>query len=139
MLSTSVYDKAIALCWFLNNKATFLRFGLTGIVFTILGPSIFWLAYPIGPLVAVLVAEIMVHTLRFFTFRMLVFPAGMGYKVNLPRYLISALPVSLTGFLTVAFLRYRLDRTSLTLVGAVISVTVGFLWSRYIYAKPKLR
>jgi Na+/H+ antiporter NhaB len=70
---------------------------------------------------------------------MLVFPVERGYKVNLPRYLISALPVSLAGFLTVAFFRYRLDRTALTLVAAVISVTVGFLWSRYIYAKPKLR
>jgi branched-subunit amino acid transport protein AzlD len=104
-----------------------------------LGPSLFWLAYPLGPFLAVFMAEVVVHTMRFFTFRMLVFPAERGYKVSLHRYLISALPVSLAGFLTVAFFRNRLDRTSLTLVGAAISVTVGFLWSRYIYAKPKLR
>ena len=54
-------------------------------VFTILGPALFWLAYPLGPFVAVAVAELVVHALRFGIFRKLVFPAQLGYRVSLPR------------------------------------------------------
>ena len=79
-----------------SGRRAFLRFGLSGVVFTILGPGLFWLAYPLGPFVAVAVAELLVHALRFAIFRKLVFPAHKGYRVSLPRYVLSALPVSLT-------------------------------------------
>ena len=119
-----------------RRRLAFLRFGLSGVVFTILGPTLFWLAYPLGPFVAVGVAELSVHTLRFATFRKLVFPAHKGYRVSLPRYVVSALPVSLSGVIVVALFRNRLDRTALTLTGAVIALVVGFLWSRYVYSRP---
>lgn len=117
-------------------RRAFLRFGLSGVVFTILGPALFWLAYPLGPFVAVAVAELLVHAVRFATFRQLVFPAHRGYRVSLPRYVLSALPVSLAGVLSVALFRNRLDRTALTLTGALIAVVVGFVWSRYVYSQP---
>ena len=114
----------------------FVRFGLSGVVFTIIGPSLFWLAYPLGPFVAVAVAELLVHMIRFATFRSLVFPARKGYRVSLLRYVVSALPASLAGVLTVALFQGRLDRTTLTLIVALIAVVFGFLWSRYVYCKP---
>jgi len=110
-----------------SGRSAFLRFGLSGVVFTILGPALFWLAYPLGPFVAVAVAELSVHALRFATFRKLVFPAHRGYRVSLPRYVVSALPVSLTGFTVVVLFRNRLDRTALV---------VGFVWSPYVYSQP---
>jgi putative flippase GtrA len=119
-----------------NGRSAFLRFGLSGVVFTILGPALFWLAYPLGPFVAVAVAELVVHALRFGIFRKLVFPAQLGYRVSLPRYVLSALPVSLAGMVTVAVFRTRLDRTTLTLTGAIIALVVGFVWSRYLYSQP---
>lgn len=119
-----------------SGRSAFARFGLSGVVFTILGPALFWLAYPLGPFVAVAVAELSVHTLRFATFRKLVFPARKGYRVSLLRYVVSALPVSLTGVIVVALFRNRLDRTSLTLTGAMIALVVGFTWSRYVYSRP---
>ena len=119
-----------------SGRRTFLRFGLSGMVFTILGPALFWLAYPLGPFVAVAVAEISVHALRFAIFRKLVFPAHRGYRVSLPRYVVSALPVSLAGVVTVALFRNRLDRTTLTLTVALIALVVGFAWSRYVYSQP---
>ena len=122
-----------------GGRRVFLRFGLSGIVFTILGPALFWLAYPLGPFVAVAVAELSVHALRFATFRTLVFPAHRGYRVSLLRYVVSALPVSVTGVIVVALLRNRFDRTALTLTGAVIALGVGFLWSRYVYSWPVTR
>ena len=119
-----------------SGGSAFVRFGLSGVLFTILGPSLFWLAYPLGPFVAVAVAELLVHMIRFATFRALIFPADKGYLVSPLRYVVSALPVTLTGFFTVAIFRNRLDRMSLTLTGAMITVVVGFLWSRYVYSKP---
>ena len=117
----------------------FLRFGVSGVVFTILGPALFWLAYPMGPFMAVGVAELTVHVIRFAAFRAVVFPAHKGYRVSLPRYVLSALPVSLAGVVVVALLRDRLGRTQLTLTAALIALAVGFLWSRYIYARPVWR
>lgn len=119
-----------------SQRSAFLRFGLSGVVFTLLGPSIFWLAYPLGPFLAVGVAELSVHAVRFATFRALVFPAHRGYRVSLPRYVVSALPVSITGVIVVALFRNRLDRTALTLTGALIALVVGFVWSRYVYSQP---
>ncbi len=119
-----------------SGRRAFLRFGLSGVVFTILGPALFWLAYPLGPFLALAVAELSVHIVRFATFRKLVFPAHKGYRVSLPRYVLSALPVSLAGVITVALFRHRLDRTTLTLSGVLIALVVGFLWSRFVYSQP---
>ena len=119
-----------------SDRSAFFRFGLSGVFFTILGPGLFWLAYPLGPFVAVAVAELIAHAVRFFTFRRFVFPRQRGYRVSLKRYVLSALPVSLTGVIAVALLRNRLDRTMLTLTGAAIALGVGFVWSRYVYSQP---
>jgi putative flippase GtrA len=119
-----------------SGRRAFVRFGLSGVVFTILGPGLFWLAYPLGPFVAVAVAELIAHVLRFITFRRFVFPAKRGYRVSLARYVVSALPVTLAGVLAVALLRNRLDRTMLTLSVAAIALGVGFLWSRFVYSQP---
>ena len=37
---------------------------------------------------------------------------------------------------TVAVFRNRLDRTTLTLTGAIIALVVGFVWSPYVYRQP---
>lgn len=63
----------------------------------------------------------------------------MGYVVSFPRYLVSALPLTLAGFTSVALFGHALDRTALTLVSALISVVIGFLWSRFVYSQPAKR
>ena len=117
-------------------QSIFTRFFLSGIAFTILGPCLFWLAYPIGPFLAAALAEVTVHTVRFLAFKTIVFPSNMGYLVSFPRYLVSALPLTVAGFTSVALFRHVLDRTALTLVSALISVVIGFLWSRFVYSQP---
>ena len=123
----------------MTRQSIFTRFFVSGIVFTILGPCLFWLAYPLGPFLAAALAEMAVHSVRFFVFKKFVFPANMGYRISFPRYLVSALPLTLTGLLSVAFFKTILDRTALTLVSALISVMVGFLWSRFVYSQPVQR
>lgn len=115
---------------------SFLRFALSGVFFTILGPSLFWLAYPLGPLFAVALSEFAAHSLRFITFRRFVFPAKKGYRVSLKRYVLSALPISLLAFVAVIVLHDRLDRTMITLSISTMALVVGFMLSRYVYKKP---
>lgn len=117
-----------------RGRKEFIRFGLSGSLFTLLGPALFWLAYPIGPFAAVAVAEFTVHSVRFMTFKKFVFPANKGYEVSLLRYLLSALPTSITGLIIVALLRNRLDRTSLTLTGTLVTAIAGYMWSRFVYS-----
>lgn len=106
-------------------------------VFALLGPVVFWLLYPLGPIRAWLLAEVGCHLLRYASFRWLVFPQHHGFTVSIARYLIAWAPTALVGLLTVALLRGRLDRTQLTLVGAVISFLVGFVLNTLIYRTPK--
>ena len=117
-------------------KHTFTRYGLSGVVFTILGPGIFWLAYPAGPFLALGIAEASCHVLRYLSFRHLVFPRGHGFHVSVPRYIVAAIPTTLTNLVMVGLFRNLLDRTTLTLVVALFSLSVGFFWSRFVYKKP---
>ncbi len=115
------------------NSHSLTRYGLSGIVFTILGPTIFWLAFPLGAFVALGIAEATCHILRYFSFRLLVFPKSKGYRVTIPRYIVSIVPTFLAGVATVAVFKQVIGRTELTVLGAVTSVTVGYAWSTFVY------
>ena len=114
-------------------KHTFTRYGLSGVFFTLLGPGIFWLAYPAGPFLALAIAEASSHSLRYLSFRHLVFPQSHGFRVSVPRYIVSAIPTTLSGIVVVAMFKNVVGHTTLTLIGALLSVSVGFLWSRFVY------
>jgi hypothetical protein len=115
------------------NSHAFTRYGLSGIVFTILGPSIFWLAYPMGAFLALGIAEATCHILRYFSFRLLVFPKSQGYRVSIPRYIISIVPTIMAGAVTVAMFKDVISRTELTALGAATSLIVGYAWSTFVY------
>jgi putative flippase GtrA len=121
----------------MKRNNSFIRFCLSGVFFTTLGPGLLWLAYPLGAFLAVGISELLAHSLRFVSFRWFVFPASKGYKVTAKRYLLSAVPVSLANLLTVTFLRNQLDRTTLTFSVVLISLSVGFVWSRFVYTVPR--
>ena len=118
-------------------KHTFTRYGLSGVVFTLLGPGILWLAYPAGPFLALAIAEASCHVLRYLTFRHLVFPRGHGFHVSVPRYILAAIPTILTNIVLVAVFRNLVGRTTLSLLIAFFSVIVGFTWSRLVYKQPR--
>jgi|GEM_PF-2631089 len=118
-------------------KHTFTRYGLSGVFFTIVGPGIFWLAYPAGPFLALGIAEASCHVLRYLSFRNLVFPRGHGFHVSVPRYIVTAIPTTLTNLVMVGIFRNLLNRTILTLVVALFSLSVGFLLSHFVYNQPE--
>jgi putative flippase GtrA len=119
-------------------RHTFTRYGLSGVFFTIMGPGILWLAYPLGPFLALGIAEASCHILRYLSFRHLVFPRGHGFHVSVPRYILAAIPTTFTNILLVAIFRNLLGRTAITVFVAVMSVSVGFLWSRFVYRQPRI-
>ena len=116
----------------------FTRYGLIGIVFTLLGPGIFWLAYQDGPFLVLAIAEGSCHVLRFLSLRHLVLPRSHGFRVSVPRYIVAAIPTTLTGIVVVAIFRNLLGRTTLTILVALFSVSVGFLWSHFVYKQPRI-
>ena len=122
----------------MRRNSAFIRFCLSGIFFTTLGPGLLWLSYPLGAFVAVAISESLAHSLRFVSFRWFVFPVSKGYNVTAMRYILSAVPISLANLLTVAILRNQIDRTTLSFSVELISVSLGFLWSRFVYTLPKL-
>jgi putative flippase GtrA len=119
-------------------KHTFTRYGLSGVVFTLLGPGILWLVYPAGPFLALGIAELSCHSLRYLSFRYLVFPRSHGFHVSVKRYIAAAIPTTITNILLVAIFRNLVGRTTLTLLVALFSVSVGFLWSRFVYKQPRI-
>jgi len=119
-------------------RHTFTRYGLSGVFFTIMGPGILWLAYPLGPFLALGIAEASCHILRYLSFRHLVFPRGHGFHVSVPRYIVAAIPTTFTNILLVAIFRNLLGRTAITVFVTVMSVSVGFLWSRFVYRQPRI-
>ena len=116
-------------------KRSLTRYGLNSLLFGVLGPASFWLLFPLGAIPAWLIAEGSCQVLRFFSIRYLVFPASLGYRVSVGRYLLALAPSSLTGLTLVATLRNSLDRNLLTLTGTAASFAIGFLFSRMLYGQ----
>ena len=121
-----------------RTKYTFMRYSLSGFIFTIVGPVLFWLLYPAGAYLAIASTEMVVHSMRYFTFRLLIFPQERGYRVSPVRYIVSAAPVTLSSFICVALLKDSLNRIALTLCAALVSLVIGFLWSHYIYTRKSI-
>jgi len=119
---------------FAGRSKLFIRFSLSGALFTVLGPLLFWSLYPIGALTALVVAEVLVHLIRYVVFCHFVFTRTKGYIVTPRRYLLSTLPVTLFGIAFTWLLSATLGRLLLTLALSSTSMLVGFLWSRYVYS-----
>lgn len=117
-------------------RHAFTRYGINGLVFSLLGPALFWMLYPLGAMPAWLLAEASCQLLRFASFHSLIFPRRLGYHVSILRYLTAIMPTSLTGLMVVAILQNHLNRTELTLTGATITTTIGFLVSHSIFRRP---
>ena len=119
-------------------RRTFTRYWLSGVVFTVLGPGIFWMAFPAGPFLALAISEVSCHFLRYLSFRHFVFPLGKGFHVSVPRYIVAVIPTILANILLVAIFRNLVGRTTLSLLVALFSVSVGYLWSRFVYKQPRI-
>ena len=112
------------------------RYLISGFVFTIFGPTLFWLLYPFGAMLGLAVSVSVAHTARYFVFRVFVFTRNQGYRVSPLRYLISICPAVLAEFL-VTSLTYRFfTRTVVVVFATGVSICIGYLSSKYIFSRP---
>ena len=110
------------------------RYLISGVVFTIFGPTLFWVLYPLGAMLGLALSITVAHTARYFVFRVFVFTRNQGYRVSPLRYLISICPAVLAEFL-VTSLTYRLfSRTVVVALATVVSICIGYLSSKYIFS-----
>ena len=86
-----------------KNK-THIRYVFSGIFFTILGPAFFiLLATYISPRIAILIADILIHTLRFNIITRWVFRSRIN-KNSINVYLKATIPISIFNFILVILL-----------------------------------
>jgi len=112
------------------------RYLISGVVFTIFGPTLFWLLYPFGAMLGLVLSVSVAHTARYFVFRVFVFTRNQGYRVSPLRYLISICPAVLAEFL-VTSLTYRFfSRTVVVALATGVSICIGYLSSKYIFSRP---
>jgi len=104
-----------------------------GIVFTFIGPSLFWLLYPLGPFLSVLATDSILHTLRFCSFKKIVFRDKSRYNVTFRGYLFSILPEIIIRLFLVDLLYNYLERGILTIVMAIISISLGYIISQTVF------
>jgi hypothetical protein len=120
-------------------KHSFTHYGLRGIVFTLLGPGIIWLGYPVaGPLLPLANVEGSCHVLRFLSIRHHFFPRSPGFQVSLSRYVVVRIPHLLTGIVVVAIFRDLRGQTTPTPLIVLFSVSVGLPWSCSVYKQLQI-
>jgi len=117
---------------FLHSKP--LRFFLSGALFTYLGPFLFYHLYYIGPILALLIVELLVHILRFSLYKSFVFSGG-NFAVTPSRYIQAILPVLLANLLVVSSLAPYTSRLTVILVSLSISTFLGYLSSSASFKK----
>ncbi len=121
----------------LQTKRSLVKYLANGIFFTLFGPSVFWLAYPLGPIMSLIVSDLVVHFLRFYSFKVFVFRSQAGFSVTPLGYLLSLLPLLLIRLLIIDYLYHTYNRTSLTILLTVISILLGFIFSVSIFRVRK--
>jgi hypothetical protein len=109
----------------------YLRFLLTGVVFTLTGPTLFYLvAQILTPLLASLLVEISMHSMRCLVYNRFVFSSkGTGIRT----YLTAAVPLSLFNLAIVFLFENSLPLWQLALSIGFLSATLGYAWSRLCY------
>ena len=116
------------------DKSRVAHYLASGVFFTLVGPSVFWLLYPFGPLAAALLTEISCHTIRYLSFKYLIYPAKQGFNVTVLRYIGSVIPVSLLGLVIVSILASRLNRLQLTYALLAISIALSIVINSFVYS-----
>ena len=115
-----------------KNKAQ-IRYIFSGIFFTIVGPSLFLLlAKYISPRIAILIADILIHTLRFNIITRWVFRSRINKK-SIYSYLKATVPISIANFIMVSLLVPLFGNLIVATLVAIFSATVGFIWNKFCY------
>tara|TARA_B100001248_G_C27085066_1_gene320094 strand:+ start:75 stop:470 length:396 start_codon:yes stop_codon:yes gene_type:complete len=117
-----------------KNK-TQIRYIFSGISFTIAGPGLFvLLALYIPPMIAIIIADTLIHTLRFSIITRWVFRSRIN-KNSIYAYLKATIPISISNFILVSLLVPLFGSFIVALLVVIFSSTIGFIWNKFCYQK----
>ena len=109
------------------------RYTLCGAVCSVVGPGLFWLLFPIGTILAVSIADIAVHSLRFTLFKYYVYRSDPHYAINKRRYICAILPVSALTMGVAKISAAYFDRTAVTILSTLTAILAGYVWNTVVF------
>ena len=129
--------------WFSINGQEFRHFSRlaksryvhTGVVSTLLGPSIFWICYGAGPVIALSIAECITHILRYNAYRHYVYRNSSVYTVTLAKYLAASIPLYCINFLLTSLLAKFFGRDVVIPIVALISISTGYILNKTTFKR----
>ena len=117
----------------INKNAIQIKYILSGIIFTIIGPSFFILiAKYISPKIAILISELIMHIIRFNIITKWVFQVRVN-KNSIFAYFKATIPLVFCNFTLVSFLVPLFGNVVIGIFVAFFSATVGFIWNKICY------
>ena len=116
-----------------RKRLAFSRYAISGIVFTITAPILFWNFYFLGAVRSVVTTELIIHLVRFNAFKYYVYPKTKGYRSSVRKYLLSIAPTTVSALIMANILENIASKEITTVLISTVSMTVGFGWSRYVY------
>ena len=112
------------------NKLRIFPYIISGIFFTIFGPFIFWNFYHLGPLLSVICTDLLIHILRFNSFKYFVFKKIKGYKVTVFLYLKTVIPITLVR-ISLSLISYDfIKKEYLIILITLVTIFLGFIFSQ---------
>ena len=117
--------------YFINSQ--YLKYIFSGFLFTVLGPLVFLIATQFfSNLLAILISEILNHTLRYFSYKYFIFSR---FNTTPRTYIISIFPNFLFNTCLVVFLSDFLEPKFIAILMAIFSASFGYLWSVFTLKK----
>ena len=114
-----------------------LPYTINGIIFTLIGPYVFWMLYPLGPFLSVFTTDFLLHLCRFNSFKYFVFKSSSGYQVTITSYLSVILPVFILRLAIIQIFHPSFSRTILTILLTAITILSGFIFSQIAFKLRK--
>ena len=110
-----------------------IRYISSGIFFTLVGPTFFiFLASYIPPKIAILITDLLIHSLRFNVLTRWVFRSKVN-KSSVFAYLKATIPLSFCNFVLVSLLVPILGNIIVAILVGFFSATIGFIWNKICY------
>ena len=114
---------------------TQIRYIISGIFFTIIGPSFFiFLASYISPKIAITISEVLINLIRYNVITRWVFRSRINRK-SIYAYLKATIPLFIRNFTLVSLLVPLFGTVFVALIVATFSATIGFIWNKICYRK----
>ena len=114
------------------------KYILWGIMFTLIGPCLFWILFPVGPVASAFITETTVHTIRYNVYKRNVFSNKELYDVTVMKYIKACIPVTAGNICFVGLLSLiTKDRTQITILATGFGIVLGIIANSLSFTRKK--